>query len=79
MAGEYAYSKRPLWQWILIYVVLGVTAYGLIYYFIFARRGNTYTAPVTSAPTSTAVPSSLPTTPSTTLSTPTSSGRMYNY
>lgn len=27
------YGKRPLWQWILIYVVIGAIAYSLIYYF----------------------------------------------
>lgn len=34
-----AYSKRPLWQWILLYVVIG----GLIYagiYFAFLHKGN---------------------------------------
>lgn len=26
------YSKRPLWQWVLLYVVIGIVIYGLIYY-----------------------------------------------
>lgn len=34
------YSKRPLWQWILIYLVVGVAVYGLIYYFVFSKRGG---------------------------------------
>ena len=34
------YGKRPLWQWILLYVVLGGIAYGLVYYFVFAKRGG---------------------------------------
>ncbi len=25
------YGKRPLWQWILIYVVIAIVVYGLIY------------------------------------------------
>lgn len=34
------YSKRPLWQWILIYIVIGAIIYGLIYYFVFAKKGG---------------------------------------
>lgn len=26
------YSKRPIWQWIAIYLVFAAVAYGLIYY-----------------------------------------------
>lgn len=37
---SYGYGKRPLWQWIAIYVVLGVIIYGLIYYFVFSKKGN---------------------------------------
>ena len=29
------YGKRPLWQWILIYIVIGAVVYGAIYYFMF--------------------------------------------
>jgi hypothetical protein len=25
------YGKRPVWQWVLIYLVLAVVVYGLIY------------------------------------------------
>ena len=35
-----AYGKRPLWQWILIYAVIGGIVYGLIYYFVLAKKGN---------------------------------------
>jgi len=27
------YGKHPLWQWILLYVVVGVIVYAAIYYF----------------------------------------------
>ncbi len=32
------YGKRPVWQWVVIYLVVAVVVYGLIYYF-FVRRG----------------------------------------
>lgn len=35
-----AYGKRPLWQWILIYVVVGGVIYALIYYVVFAKKGG---------------------------------------
>jgi len=38
MAG---YGRRPMWQWILIYVVIGIIVYGLIYYFVLAPKGST--------------------------------------
>lgn len=34
------YGKRPVWQWILIYAVVGVIAYTAIYYLVFAKRGG---------------------------------------
>ncbi len=34
------YGKRPLWQWILIYVVVGGIIYFLIYYFVLAPKGG---------------------------------------
>lgn len=36
---EKGYGKRPVWQWVLIYVVAAIIIYGLIYY-IFIRNGN---------------------------------------
>jgi len=33
------YGKRPLWQWILLYVVIAGVLYGIVYYFVFARNG----------------------------------------
>lgn len=35
------YSKRPLWQWLVIYVILGAIVYGAIYYF-FLSKNNSY-------------------------------------
>ncbi len=45
-----AYGKRPLWQWVVIYLVIGAVVYGLIYYFVIAKKGgygagSTYQAP----------------------------------
>lgn len=39
-----SYGKRPLWQWILLYVVVGIVVYGLIYYFVLAKKGGGYTS-----------------------------------
>jgi hypothetical protein len=39
---EKGYGKRPLWQWILLYVVIGGVVYGLVYYFVFAGHGPSY-------------------------------------
>lgn len=38
------YGKRPLWQWIVLYLVIAVVVYGLVYYFIFAKKGG-YSSP----------------------------------
>ncbi len=37
---SYGYGKRPLWQWVFIYVVIGGIIYGLIYYFVLAKNGG---------------------------------------
>lgn len=34
------YGKRPLWQWILIYLVVGGIVYGIIYYFVWGKNGG---------------------------------------
>lgn len=34
------YGRRPLWQWIVIYIVIGGIVYGAIYYFAFAKKGG---------------------------------------
>lgn len=47
--GGKGYGKRPLWQWIVIYLIVGAIIYGLIYY-VFLARKNT---PVTGSPQNT--------------------------
>jgi len=34
------YGKRPLWQWILLYLVIGGIIYYLIYYFATSSGGR---------------------------------------
>ena len=36
------YGKRPLWQWLLIYVVIGGILYAGAYYFFFYQKGYSY-------------------------------------
>jgi len=36
------YGKRPLWQWLVLYVVIGVVIYGAVYYFILAKHQTGY-------------------------------------
>jgi plastocyanin len=40
--GQEAYGKRPLWQWILLYVVIGLVIYGAVYYFVLSKNGSGY-------------------------------------
>jgi len=37
---EYNYNKISIWKWILLYVLVGAVAYGLIYYFFFVKTGS---------------------------------------
>ncbi|MEK7599535.1 MAG: hypothetical protein AAB462_00670 [Patescibacteria group bacterium] len=34
------YGKRPVWQWIAIYVVVAIVVYGLLYYFVMRDSGD---------------------------------------
>ncbi len=57
-----SYAKRPLWQWIAIYLVAAIIIYGLIYFFFIAGKGgyNTsgnYMVPSYSTTSSTPTPS----------------------
>lgn len=38
------YGKRPVWQWVLIYVVVAIVVYGLIYFFFIHKSGSTGTS-----------------------------------
>jgi len=58
-----AYGKRPLWQWIALYVVVGLLVYGLIYYFVLAKKGGSYNNNSAAVPSYSA-PTMTPTTPS---------------
>jgi hypothetical protein len=49
MAGFY--GKRPLWQWLVIYLVVGGVIYFLIYYLVFAPKGG-YSSSGQQSPTS---------------------------
>lgn len=37
---ETSYGKRPIWQWVIIYLVIGLVVYGVIYYFFLAKKGK---------------------------------------
>jgi hypothetical protein len=34
------YGKRPLWQLVVLYLIVGAVVYGLVYYFFFMPSGN---------------------------------------
>lgn len=59
--GKGEYGKRPLWQWIIIYAVIGAIIYGLIYYFVLAKKGNyNYNTPAASPAATAIVPPGSP-------------------
>lgn len=39
------YGKRPLWQWIVIYLIIGGIIYALIYFFFFGNKNKEYNNP----------------------------------
>jgi len=41
MASKSAYGKRPLWQWIVLYLIIGGIVYAAIY-FLFLNKGGGY-------------------------------------
>lgn len=43
-------GKRPLWQWVSIYAIIGLIIYGLIYYFVLAKKGGNSYNPVPTTP-----------------------------
>ncbi|HEX9007815.1 MAG TPA: hypothetical protein VF837_00980 [Patescibacteria group bacterium] len=36
---DYGNKKRPMWQWIGIYLIIGLIVYGVVYYFMMNRGG----------------------------------------
>jgi len=46
------YGKRPLWQWLVLCVVVAVVIYGLIYYFVLAKKSYNYTVSSSNPPSS---------------------------
>lgn len=59
-AENKSYGKRPLWQWLVVYLLVAVVVYGLVYYFVLAKKGGYTTTPTPTPKTtqSTAAPSS---------------------
>lgn len=37
------YGKRPVWQWVVIYLVVAIVVYGLIYLIFFHKGGSSGT------------------------------------
>jgi len=35
------YGKRPIWQWVVLYLILAAIVYGLIYFMFFRSTGST--------------------------------------
>lgn len=33
------YGKRPVWQWVIIYIIVAIVVYGLIY-LLFIHKGS---------------------------------------
>jgi len=37
---SYGYGKRPMWQWVVIYIVIGGLIYAAFYYFILSKNSG---------------------------------------
>jgi len=35
------YGKRPVWQWVVIYLVIAIVVYGIIYFAFIHKSGTT--------------------------------------
>ena len=42
MADQKGYGKRPMWQWILLYLIIGGIVYYLIYLYAFSNTAGGY-------------------------------------
>ncbi len=40
--GKKGYGKRPVWQWIVLYVVIAIIVYGIIYLIFFRHSGTSH-------------------------------------
>lgn len=73
---EHTYSKKPMWQWVVLYLVIGAIIYGVIYYFLAGDKGG-YTNPTNetynNTPTSNVTGGISPTVQSPTSSSPSAS------
>ncbi|MDO8497338.1 MAG: hypothetical protein Q7S61_02215 [bacterium] len=38
--AEISYGKRPMWQWVVMYVILAAVVYGAIYFFFVVKIGR---------------------------------------
>lgn len=38
--NQNSYGKRPLWQWVILYLIIGGIIYALLYYSGIVRIGN---------------------------------------
>lgn len=47
METETSYNKRPVWQWIVIYLIIAAVVYGLIYYVYKAKKSSNSIYPTT--------------------------------
>jgi hypothetical protein len=54
------YGKRPLWQWIALYVVVGGAVYAAIYYFYGHKSANGYSTHIQNTTSAPAVMNSPP-------------------
>ena len=74
------YGKRSLWQWIIIYAIIGGLIYAAIYYFVLAKEGGynssgpSYTSPTVTPRTPSLTPETMMTPVSITLDEQNNSG-----
>lgn len=38
--NENGYNRRPVWQWIALYLVIGLLVYGLLYYYVLGKKST---------------------------------------
>jgi hypothetical protein len=50
------YGRRPLWQWVVLYVIVGGAVYAAIYYFMGHKAAGGYGYSAKAAPAATTAP-----------------------